>query len=323
MTTQLLTESNAFSGRTFTPVPSGLVQRKCATCGNHTVAGGECTDCKKLKPSSLQTMLTINEPSDRYEQEADRIADQVMAMPAHSTISRSPLNIQRFCGESSGQGNEVPERVSRVLASSGRPLEAGLRQDMEGRFGHDFSQVRVHAGDAAGKSALDISARAYTVGNNVVFGEGQYQSDSLEGRRLIAHELTHVVQQSKHFSDTGFIQRAGECSRRNGFNCNGVTCTTATGRRGRCSWGGLKYGCNCRDTSGDEPRPSRIQEMLPSWLLYLLSAAAIAAIAACFATGVCEFGLVVAGLGTATAAAVIAILNAAGIRDSGSSETEA
>jgi Domain of unknown function (DUF4157) len=195
MTTQLQTESKAFSGRAFTTVPSGLLQRKCAACGNHTVAGRECTDCKKKKLLGLQTKLTINDPGDRYEQEADRIADQVMAMPAHSTISRSPLNIQRFSGESSGQGNEVPESVNRILASSGSPLEPHLRQDMEGRFGYDFSQVRVHIGAEAEQSAQDVNANAYTVGQHIIFSAEQFAPGTTAGRLLIAHELTHTLQQ--------------------------------------------------------------------------------------------------------------------------------
>ena len=179
----------------FTPVQGGLLQRKCAACGNHTVAGEECTDCKKRKTLGLQTKLNINEPGDRYEQEADRIADQVMAMPAHSTISRSPLNIQRFSGESSGQGNEVPESVHQVLASYGRPLEPGLRQDMEARFGHDFSHVRVYTDAAAEQSAREVNAYAYTVVSGIVFGANRFVPSTQEGCRLIAHELTHVVQQ--------------------------------------------------------------------------------------------------------------------------------
>jgi Domain of unknown function (DUF4157) len=195
MTTQTHNQTNAPKTLAFTPVQGGLLQRKCAACGNHTVAGEECTDCKKKKLMGLQTKLTINEPGDRYEQEADRIADQVMAKPAHSTISRSPLNIQRFSGEPSGQGNEVPESVHQVLASSGRPLEPHLRQDMEGRFGYDFSKVRVHTGSSAERSAREVKAQAYTVENNVVFGKGRFQPNSSAGKRLIAHELTHVVQQ--------------------------------------------------------------------------------------------------------------------------------
>ena len=90
----------------------------------------------------------------------------------------------------------APASVDQVLASPGRPLEPALRQDMEQRFGHDFSRVRVHSGAAAEQSAQDVNANAYTVGNNIVFGAGRFAPGTHEGRRLIAHELTHVVQQS-------------------------------------------------------------------------------------------------------------------------------
>ena len=90
----------------------------------------------------------------------------------------------------------APASVDRVLASPGRPLEPALRQDMEQRFGHDFSRVRVHSDAAAEQSARDVNANAYTVGHNVVFGAGRFAPGTHEGRRLIAHELTHVVQQS-------------------------------------------------------------------------------------------------------------------------------
>jgi hypothetical protein len=76
------------------------------------------------------------------------------------------------------------------------PLTLALRQDMEQRFGHDFSRVQVHSGVAAEQSARDVNAYAYTVGHKIVFGAGRYAPATQEGRRLIAHELTHVVQQS-------------------------------------------------------------------------------------------------------------------------------
>jgi hypothetical protein len=86
--------------------------------------------------------------------------------------------------------------VEHALASPGQPFEPALRQEMEQRFGHDFSRVRVHIGTAAEQSARDVNARAYTVGDNLVFGAGEFKPDTRQGRRLLTHELTHVVQQS-------------------------------------------------------------------------------------------------------------------------------
>ena len=107
----------------------------------------------------LQTKLRVNEPGDVYEQEADRVAEQVLAKPAHPDVSSVPPRIQRFSGKSSGQASAVPASVNRVLASPGRPLEPALRQDMEQRFGHDFSRVRVQSSAAAEQSARDVNAQ--------------------------------------------------------------------------------------------------------------------------------------------------------------------
>jgi hypothetical protein len=147
--------------------------------------------------ATLQTKLRINAPGDICEQEADRIAEQVLAKPAYPDLSSAPPHVQRHTGQAAGKADMVPASVDHVLASSGSPLDPALRQDMEQRFGHDFSAVRVHSDGPAAQSARDVTARAYTVGNNIVFGEGQYVPATRHGRRLIAHELTHVVQSSR------------------------------------------------------------------------------------------------------------------------------
>lgn len=180
----------------FLPPVQGLLQRKCA-CGNHTVAGGECPECAKKK-NNLQRKLTIGASNDPLEQEADRVADQVMAAPTKSVVRNAPPNIQRFTGQALEGSNTAPLSVGRVLASSGRPLEPALRQDMEQRFGQNFSQVRVHSDSVAMQSAQEVNAHAYTVGHNIVFGTGQFAPGTHEGRRLLAHELTHVVQQRQN-----------------------------------------------------------------------------------------------------------------------------
>jgi hypothetical protein len=89
----------------------------------------------------------------------------------------------------------APPIVHEVLRSPGRPLDAATRSYMEPRFGHDFGKVRVHADERAAESARAVNALAYTVGNDVVFGPGQY-APGRGGRELLAHELAHVVQQS-------------------------------------------------------------------------------------------------------------------------------
>jgi len=104
------------------------------------------------------------------------------------TLQRRPLDGGRRPGE-------VPPVVEEVLRGPGQPLPVPSRWRMEERFGHDFSDVRVHAGPRAAESAGSVSAAAFTVGRNVVFGAGQYAPESRAGERLLAHELAHVVQQ--------------------------------------------------------------------------------------------------------------------------------
>jgi hypothetical protein len=156
---------------------------------------GECEACNKKRRLSLQTKLKVNEPGDIYEQEADRIANQVLTAPGYSDVSGAPPRIQRFSGHSNGQLDTAPASVDHALASPGAPLSSVLRQDMEQRFGYDFSRVRVHSGAAVEQSVRDVNANAYTVGHDMVFGADQFAPGTHEGRRLIAHELTHVVQQ--------------------------------------------------------------------------------------------------------------------------------
>ncbi len=108
---------------------------------------------------------------------------------------RTGRHIQRLAETAPAQTPAVPASVGEALASAGSPLGGDVRLDMEQRFGHDFSGVRVHAGASAQRSARDLSAHAYTVGRDVVFGAGQYAPNTVVGRHLLAHELAHVVQQ--------------------------------------------------------------------------------------------------------------------------------
>jgi hypothetical protein len=89
----------------------------------------------------------------------------------------------------------IPPIVHDVLRSPGQPLGAATRDFMEARFGHDFSRVRLHSGETAARSAQAVNALAYTVGHNVVFARGQYAPESAAGRRVLAHELSHTIQQ--------------------------------------------------------------------------------------------------------------------------------
>jgi hypothetical protein len=150
------------------PMLADLLQRKCA-CGQHTIAGGECAECRQKREGMIQRAAI------------------------------SPASV-----------NGVPSIVHEVLSSPGQPLNAGTRAFMEPRFGYDFSQVRVHTDARAAESAQAVNALAYTVGRGVVFGEGQYAPETSGGRRLLAHELTHVVQQGSSTSIRSGISSLGD-----------------------------------------------------------------------------------------------------------------
>ena len=167
-----------------------------------------------VKPVFFQPKLTVNQPNDVHEQEADRTADHIMRMPLSSVGSGSFFKpsitaVQRKCHEceeedkkmqrkesSTGkvQGDEQLDSYVGSLGSSGESLPAGSRQFFEPRFGRDFSGVRIHTDSLAAKSAQSINALAYTTGNNIVFNQGQYSPETSSGQKLMAHELTHVLQ---------------------------------------------------------------------------------------------------------------------------------
>lgn len=182
----------ALSQSTTSPIDDSLFLQKAF--GNQAVQ-------RLFKSGMLQAQLKIGQPNDIYEQEADWVSDQVMRMPEPGLqkkcipyAAEEELNIRRK--------EPVPVSVSSVpdnfvsSLGSGQPLDKATREYFEPRFGADFSHVRVHAGQKAAESSSSINALAYTVGRDVVFGMGQYSPETDKGRLLLAHELTHVVQQA-------------------------------------------------------------------------------------------------------------------------------
>ena len=109
--------------------------------------------------------------------------------------AQSPVLVQRKVAADRRENISAPSLVSEVLRSAGQPLDNETRAFMEPRFGHDFSRVRVYTDGTAARSAQSVNALAYTVGQRVVFDAGQYSPQTNEGRRLIAHELAHTLQQ--------------------------------------------------------------------------------------------------------------------------------
>ena len=197
---------------------------------------------------AIQPKLTIGEPDDEYEEEADRVADQVMRMPdphlsanenssAVSPGSYQTDHIQRDQKiqlkqltpqvqrqeepeeeeeemlQAKNAGSRVPEMTPainndiRSLKGGGRSLSGVEQRFFEPRFGADFSAVRIHSDMRAANAARSINARAFTLGRDVVFGAGEYSSETSSGRKLLAHELTHVVQQNGGVVSPKRIQR--------------------------------------------------------------------------------------------------------------------
>ncbi len=212
--------------------------------------GGVCHTC----PEQVQTNLKISQPGDKYEREADRVAEQVMRIPNPTVSQKLQIangtvgsRIQRRCSECeeelqrhpeeqeeeellqtkevSGPTPEVNSNVEaniNTLRGGGRPLPETVRNYFEPRFGYDFNQVRIHTGAQAATSAQAVNARAYTVGRNIIFGNEQYSPNTHKGDHLLAHELTHVVQQTgsgvSQTSEKGNINSASPMVQRLGAN---------------------------------------------------------------------------------------------------------
>ncbi|MBW4425358.1 MAG: DUF4157 domain-containing protein [Nostoc desertorum CM1-VF14] len=170
---------------------------------------------------AVQTKLTIGEPGDKYEREADRVAAQVVNQ-IHAPVSQQAgQNLQREeISEEEKDLQMKPMLQLRAAAggmtattdletgiqqarSGGQPLAAKIRQPMEQAFGADFSKVKVHTDTQADKLNQSIQAKAFTTGQNVFFRQGAYEPGSRGGQELLAHELTHVVQQGG-----GAVQRS-------------------------------------------------------------------------------------------------------------------
>jgi hypothetical protein len=189
---------------------SAALMRKAGNCA----CGGGCPRCNGKEKLPLQTKLNVSQPGDALEREADQVAEQVLRMPSASTNTSTDAapQVSRMASSTESSRSATPA-VHDTLSASGQPLDATTRQFFEPRFGHDFSHVRVHADTQAAASAQSVDARAYTVGSKVVFNTGEYAPHSPSGQRLLAHELTHVVQQSQGSGRA--LQRApqtpGEC----------------------------------------------------------------------------------------------------------------
>jgi hypothetical protein len=155
----------------FLPSRNVLILRKCA-CGGTPGPTGECEECRKKR------------------------------LP----LRRKSAQLSTF----DTQRSEVPPIVHEVIRSTGRPIDPDTRAFMESRFGHDFGNVRVHTDAKATESARTVNAHAYTVGHDVVFGENKYAPTTHAGRELLAHELTHTIEQQGSTNWVGAMLKIGD-----------------------------------------------------------------------------------------------------------------
>ena len=203
-------------GRDFSEVPPMLrTHSRNPHVGLTTDASRFGTDFSQipihaLASGAIQTKLAINKPGDEYEQEADRVADRVMRTPEPRAQracecggtcegckkkESQPLQMKSVNGTGSPPVKAPQPSAHELVRSPGQPLETATRAFMEPRFGRDFSDVRIHTDTRAAESAGQIHSRAFTVGSSIVFGSGNYAPATTSGRHLLAHELTHVLQQ--------------------------------------------------------------------------------------------------------------------------------
>ena len=198
----------------------------CEECESALAAGaGEQAVDASTDGPAVQPKLEVSDPDDRYEREAERVAEAVMREDAGANAERggerAPEAVQRMCSAcqersrrgkplnceeceaelqraTDSSGGEVDGDVAgqvRAARRGGRPLPEQTRSYLESRMGRDFGDVRVHTGTQADEAARSLNARAFTLGSDVVFRSGEYRPQTRSGKRLLAHELTHVVQQ--------------------------------------------------------------------------------------------------------------------------------
>ena len=226
----------------------------------------------------VQAKLSVSCSDDPQEKEADAVAEKVLRMPdsdeqTHAVKvgqEKQPETFQRKKLPASASG--APVNYVHSLGGKGNSLPEATNTFFSGRLGYDFSDVKIHTGKEAADSAKGFNAKAYTVKNNIVFNEGQFNPGTIEGKKLIAHELTHVVQQNsenqlnrkaipdeadkeKIVFPTFFERGIVEQNTRHFANCNGVSVeghTDANYGNSYTSRGTSTPVSDCTDCSSDE-----------------------------------------------------------------------
>lgn len=167
------------AAKTLTPFPAAtdpLPEIAACPCG------GGCPSCGA--EGQVQAKLRVSQPGDACEQEADRNADRIVQDPFLPGAASLPNSGQNQVNGSALGGSEA-----------GQPLPEPVREFYESRLGHEFSTVRIHTHHRAAEQAREYQARAFTLGDNIFFDQGEFLAGPSGGQRLLAHELTHVVQQ--------------------------------------------------------------------------------------------------------------------------------
>jgi hypothetical protein len=185
----------------------------------------------RIMPGSPQaaSALKVSSPHDPAEKEAEQTAKRIMRMPAAHVSAGTPAMLRsphalRFAGaivqrelpgiarKQEGQADVSANMAAEIGSSQagGSPLPPSVRRFMEPRFGADFSRVRLHSGERAARMSRQLSAQAFTVGNQIFFGRDRFQPDSQEGRELIAHELTHTIQQGCASQQPDSVRRSAD-----------------------------------------------------------------------------------------------------------------
>jgi len=245
------------------PLSGGILQRKCASCGQHTFGSETCNQCEKGRNHSrtaissprfdqdfsqipvnstslpiIQPKLTLGKPNDKYEQEAERVAEQVMRMPEpnvqqqketeeeeEETLQAKPfasqvtplvqrdmaleeeeiLQTKRSSDSETAMTSSVNTKIQNLGKDGGQPIPRSVRAFMEHRFGWDFAEIRIHANKKSTDSANQLQAQAFTIGNNIFFKQNEFDPTTSHGKELLAHELTHTIQQQKQSNSSHSI----------------------------------------------------------------------------------------------------------------------
>jgi hypothetical protein len=161
---------------------------------------GGCPSCKE----PIQPKLIIGKPNDKYEREADKVADAIMnkynfGMHQYSEDFEISILSKEFSCSPQEASPDIESSIDKIT-SGGNTLPESIITFFEPRFRQDFSHVRVHTDNQAAELAKNLNAQAFTIGNHITFGSGRYNPETIKGKKLLAHELTHTVQQTKRSS---------------------------------------------------------------------------------------------------------------------------